>query len=580
MFEQELVKTDVLIIGAGIAGIRAAIEAHDQGVNVVLTTKGQFGKDGAAAWMGGQGYQAAMYPPDSLEEHVKDTIVGGKYLNNQELVRSFLELAPASIEDLARWGVRFGKKEGKYVQCQLPGETYGRSVTHVLTGESHGGQLRRALPYQVLRRKKILVMEDMLIIDLLKSNDTVVGAVGLDVREGRFKIFNAKSTILATGGYMGCFDFTTANPTLIGDGHGIAYRAGVEMVNMEFIQFYPYVTLWPPAVYKMGWPIVLLAFLRGYFYNKLGERFMEKYAPVEKDFATREAVARAIYGEVREGRGSPHGGAYLSFSHLPKNLVENVLDELKGNEFLVRLKEVGFDLSRDAIEVAPAAHYTQGGCWIDQWCKTNLPGLYAIGELGSGGKDGADRLAGNSFPFCMAMGYVGGHEAAIRAKDMEIIGIDDNQVKETCEGALSFLERSSGPRPQEVKHTIRKLMSAYMIYARREDELQVGIKEVEKIRRELLPKLRVQAQTRRFNLEWVDALEARNMVCVSEMAMKSALVRKETRGLHDRADFPNEDPEWLKHTTIRNVNNEMVLASRPVTFPYLKPEGKITERAG
>jgi succinate dehydrogenase/fumarate reductase flavoprotein subunit len=575
MLKGNIIETDVLIIGAGIAGIRAAVEAHDQGADVILTTKGVFGKDGGAVWMAGWGYQAALYPPDSLDQHIKDTIIGGKFLTNQELVCEFLKLAPKTVEELDRWGVRLGKKEGKFFQAALPGETYPRSLTHRRFGELLGGEYRKALPRQIKIREKIKVLEDMIVVDLIKIDGVVIGAVSLDIRRGELAVIKAKSTILATGGYMACFEFTSANPTLTGDGHGMAYRAGAKMMDMEFIQFFPTIAIWPANVYGDVFPYSFLAIMRGYFYNRLGERFMEKYYPVEKDFAPREAASRAIIKEVREGRGSPHGGAYLSIRHLPKNLIDNVLESLKDNPFFLGLKEAGFDIRDDAIEVAPGAHYVQGGCWINLKCETNLPGLYAIGEVGSGGKDGADRLAGNALTFCMVMGYVAGREAVNRAKNVtNIPEIDDVHIKGIFEQVLAPVNREEGVRPSEVKRRIKKLMSSYMVFARKEEELESCIGEIERIRGELIPKLYTKAKTKRFNLEWIDALETRNMLDVSEMAMRAALMRRESRGLHEREDYPDQDPDWLKHIMIENRNGEMVLETEPVAFPYLKPGDK------
>lgn len=572
MLQGETIEADVLIVGAGIAGIRAAIEADARGAGVVLTTKGVFGKDGAAVWMAGSGYQAAMYPPDSLEQHAKDTIKGGKFLNNQELVYEFLKLAPMTMRELDRWGVRVAKKEKKFIMARLGGHTYPRSLQHIKIGELLGGEYRKALPRQIRLREKIKVLDDMFLVDVIKKDNAVVGAVMLDVKEGVLKVLKAKSTILATGGFMGCYEFTTANPTLIGDGHAVAYRAGARMMDMEFPQFLPNVPVWPPSVRGDAYGYTFVFLMRGQLYNMLGERFMERYYPVEKEFMTREAIDRATVKEIREGRGSPHGGVYLSFKHLPRNLIDNVLEPLKDNPFFIALKEAGIDIREDAIEVAPAAHYVQGGCWVNKRCETNLEGLYAIGEVGSGGKDGADRLAGNSLTFCMAMGIVAGREVASRAKAIKMPEIDEAQVKDICNQALAPIERSDGVRAQEVKGSIRRLMSNYMFFARKEDELEAALNEVEKIRGEVLPRLWAKAKTKRFNLDWLEALEARNMVDVSDMAMRAALMRRESRGLHERADYPNEDPEWLKHIMIEKVNEQMTLTTEAVTFPYLKPE--------
>lgn len=571
MLEENFIETDVLVVGGGIAGIRASIEASHRGATVVLANKGYLGQDGAVVWMAGGGYQAALYPPDSIEQHVRDTIKAGKYLNNQDLVHTFLSLAPQSVRDLARWGVRWKKGGGKYSQIRIPGQTYGRSMLHTKTGQHLGGEYRRALPHQVRLQKNVKVMNDTFIIDLLKSGDTVVGAVGLDIRDGQFRVVKAKSTILATGGFMDCFEFTTANPTVTGDGHGMAYRAGTRMMGMEFIQFFPAAALWPANLYRDAYPYGLIYELYGILYNRLGERFMERYYPVEKDFVPREAMSRAIAREVREGRGSPHGGAYLSFRHLPKNLLNAYLEERWDNPFFQSLREAGVDIREEAIEIGPAAHYVQGGCWINELCETNLPGLYAAGEVGSGGKDGADRLAGNALPFCMAMANVAGGEAANRAKTIAMPEVDKVQVEAICNEASAPLNRKDGVRPMELKKKIRRLMSSYMVFDRRGEELEAGVKELETMRNEILPRLWSSAKTERFNLEWAEALEARNMLDAAEMAVRCALMRTESRGLHERADYPSESPEWLKHIIISKIDNEMQLTTEPVIFSHVKP---------
>lgn len=571
MKEENCIDTDVLVVGGGIAGIRAVLEASHQGANVILANKGYLGQDGAAVWMAGGGYQAALYPPDSIEQHARDTIKAGKYLNNQKLVYTFLSLVPESINDLARWGVRWKKEEGKYTQIRMPGQTCPRTMLHAKTGEHFGGEYRKALPRQVRLQKNVKVLNDIFVIDLLTNGSAVVGMLGLDIKEGKFIILRAKSTILATGGFMDCFKFTTANPTLTGDGHGMAYRAGAMMTGMEFIQFFPAACLWPSNLYRDAYPYGLFYELYGQLFNKLGERFMERYYPVGKEFVPREATARAIAREVREGRGSPHGGAYLSFRHLPRNLMNDFLEKTWDNSFFTSLREAGVDIREDAIEIGPAAHYVQGGCWVNEKCETNLAGLYAAGEVGSGGKDGADRLAGNALPFCMGMGVVAGREAARRAKEMTMPEVDHSQVDDICNKASEPLKKEKGISPVEFKKKLRELMSRYMVFDRREEELKATVKELEKMRSEMLAGMAVAARSTRYNMEWVEALEARNMLDTAEMATRSALMRTESRGLHERADYPQENPEWLKYIIVSQVNGKMEFATEPVTFPYVKP---------
>lgn len=570
---KKYIETDVLVIGGGIAGIRAAIEAAQQGVDVILANKGYVGQDGAAVWMAGGGYQAALSAPDSVDQHIKDTIKAGYYLNQQDLVKTFLSLAPQSVEDLAKWKVRWCKKDGKYHQTRIMGETYPRSMMHAKTGEHLGGEYRKALPRQVRLKKNVGLVEDTPMIDLLKNGDEVVGAVGFDMKDGDFQVIRAKSTILATGGFMACYEFSTANNTLTGDGHGMAYRAGAKMCDMEFVQFFPAATLWPSNLYRDAYPYELFYNVYGHMYNNLGERFMERYYPVEKEFVPREAQSRAICKEVREGKGSPHGGAYLSLRHLPRNFLDRFLEETYNVPFYKSLREAGVDLRYDAIEIGPGAHYVQGGSRISVKCETSLPGLYAAGEC-AGGRDGADRLAGNALPFCMAMGYVAGKEAANRANSVELQAIDEDQLEEICKETLAPLDRKEGFGPLELRKEIKRLMSTYNMYQREEKELEDALKALDVIRKEKLPNLCISAKNRRFNIEWLHAIELRNMLDVSEMSMGCAIQRKETRGLHERADYPDEDPGWLKNNIVTKVGDEMQFTTEPVKFSFMEPPGE------
>jgi succinate dehydrogenase / fumarate reductase flavoprotein subunit len=570
MTTKKYTDTDVLIIGGGIAGIRAAIEASEQGVGVLLANKGYVGRDGAAVWMAGGGYQAVLYPPDSIDQHIRDTIKAGYYLNRQDLVEAFLSLAPESVEDLAKWRVRWRKEGGKYPQIRMMGETYPRSMMHTKPGGHFGGEYRKALPRQLRLKKNVNALEDTPMIDLLKKGDHVVGAVGIDMKDGNFQVVRAKSTILATGGFMACYDFTTANPTLTGDGHGMAYRAGAKMCDMEFVQFFPAATLWPPNVYRDVYPYGLFFEMYAHLYNSLGERFMERYYPLEKEFVPREAQSRAICKEVREGRGSPHGGAYLSLRHLPRNLLDHYLRQTYEIPWFKSLRAVGVDLQYDAVEIGPGAHYTQGGCEVTVRCETSLPGLYAAGEC-AGGKDGADRLAGNALPFCMAMGCVAGKEAAKRAKSMDLPDMDKAHLEEVCEVALKPMNRKKGFKASVLKKEVRKLMSDCNMYQRKGQELEAALKDLAVMKKEKLPELFAVCKSKTYNLEWLHAIELKNMVDVSEMSIGSALRRKETRGLHERADFPDEDPAWIKNIMITRVGDDMQFTTEPVAFPYMKP---------
>lgn len=368
---------------------------------------------------------------------------------------------------------------------------------------------------------------------------------------------------------MGCYEFTTASPALVGDGHVIAYRAGAEMVDMEFIQFIPQAVVWPLSLRgEVNTPLNLLESLHGRLYNENGERFMERYAPMQKDYATRAVVARAVWNEIKEGRGSPHGGVYLSFRHLPRNLIQEHVKKLSPS-FIKELEENNIDLHYDALEIGLAAHYTKGGCWVNSNCETNIAGLYAAGEVASG-KDGANRLGGNSIPMSMSMGIIAGKNAAERANKMKIPKVDWNQVERVKEWVFSPLKRKDGVRPIELKRKIRRIASKYLVHNRNEKNLQKAIHEIKMIKRGL-SRLWVPVKTTEYNLEWIESLEVRNMIDIVGMVARSAIMRIESRGAHQREDYPNEDPKWLRHIIIKRVGSSMELKTRPVIFPYVKP---------
>ncbi|MBA7646302.1 Succinate dehydrogenase flavoprotein subunit [subsurface metagenome] len=307
MAEIKPVETEVLVIGGGIAGIRAAIESHDRGTEVTLVNKGALAQDGAATWMAGLGHEVALYPPDSVEVHAEDCIVAGKYLGNQELIYTLLKLGSQNLNELWKWGVRFPRDDkGRFLRYHLPGHTYARSMSHRhhnVPGKGfRGPELRQALAHQI-RRRKIKVMEDLFITDLLTRDNTVVGAVGIDLSDGEFKVVKAKSTILATGGYMCCYRYLTAGNASTGDGHAIAYRAGAKLMDMEFIQFL-ITGLWPPSVQGGSTPFDYILLFSGWLLNNKAERFMERYSPEGKEWTRREVLFNAIASEFAWHLGS------------------------------------------------------------------------------------------------------------------------------------------------------------------------------------------------------------------------------------------------------------------------------------
>ncbi len=565
------ISTDVLVIGSGMAGVNAAIEAKKQGVEPLLLNKGLLGKDGAATWMAGWGFSTPLVPGDSLDVLVKDTIRCGKFLNNQENVYAYLKASLPSVADMESWGIKYKKKGDSYIEpYHMPGHSYPRHPKlEGFDGRMTGYEYKRVFTHQI-RKRQIKTMEDILVTDLLRRDGAVVGALGLDLNRGEPVTFAAKAVVMATGGFMGCYPFTSANATLTGDGHAAMYRAGVRMIDMEFVQFLPTVCVWPlglKGVPNYCWDLYIN--LHGVFYNKKGERFMERYNPGDRDWTTREKLSRAIWREIREGRGSSHGGCYLTFRHLPRNLIKETLDDLGDMYFKEYLNEAGIDLIYDGWEVAPGAHYVQGGARLDPKCRTSLEGLYAVGEAGSGSKDGADRLPGTALPFCMGQGYIAGQEAAARAKKTAMPELPS--TKEQVAALMAPLKRARGESPIELKAQIKKTMGDNVMYSRTAQGLQLALDRLRQFKRDVLPRLATTNKSPVQNREWSDALETANMLDVGEIVSISAAARQETRGLHERDDFPKDDPAWLKSAVITLKNGSPQIEFEPVLFSYLKP---------
>lgn len=574
MMEEDTIETDVLIIGAGIAGCRGAIEAHDHGAKVVLTTKGLFGRDCAATWMATHGYQCwGIHPHDTLDVQVEDTLRCGWFLNNQENVNAFLAHVPDTARELLRWGGRYKMRDSELLPvwqlgCSTP---EGRSLSPAQWPRGELGYNYSRIFPQLVRTRNITIIEDMFIVDLLTSGEAVVGALGIDIRTGRFKVFKAKSTILATGGYQGLYKVTTANPNLTGDGQAIALRAGTDMMDFEFNQTLP-CALWPPEIAGDLLPFNLIMDWDGYMYNSNRERFMAKWDPVKMEHATRAVISRAIFHEIKEGRASPHGGVYTGVTYQPESFIKEKLKERERSRSFIKLKQAGINLLKDHIETGYAIHYCQGGCNVNSKCETDKPGLYAIGEVASGGKDGSDRMMSNALPYCMAMGIIGGREAAQRAKTVEMPDIDGAQVDKLQRRALAPLERQGDMRVYQVKPQFQDLMARETGYGRTEEGLKVVLSMVERYKDEVIPKLYVANKSEKFNSEWINTLEFENLTLVAECLTRNALMRTESRGLHDRWDLPTPDSNWFKNIHLRLVGGGLKQWTVPVEFTYWQPE--------
>ena len=563
---ETILTADVLVIGGGAAGSLAAIRARESGADVALVSKGAFGRDGASTWMAGPAFQAALYPPDSPEVHAGDVIRVGRYVADQDVVHAYTCKLPEVVQRISEWGVRFRKEGGRFTQTRLPGETYPRVVDRSRIITFSGPQYRLVLPRQV-RRLGVRTVDDMFVSDLLVNQGRVCGALALDIREGKAVVLRAKTVVLATGGYMGCYP-RTVTPCATGDGSSMAYRSRAQVADMEFTDFYTYVSVWPPVCKDEEWPALIAYFLTGMLYNRGGEEYMRRYT------GARRVPPKATALELRAGRGSPRGGVYLSLKHLPTNLVNDYLSQLGHERWLDGLREYGFDVCNEAVEVAPAGITSFGGCKINARCEASLEGLYAAGEVAAG-HQGAYVMVGNMVGSSVAMGSIAGEQAAGRAARMALPDLDARDVENKSQRVLDLARRPEGVRPSEARKMLQRVLNEHAYLVGRTDAgLRRGLEELRKVRADVLPRMSAGVGSPRFNLAWVDALQTLNLADIAELVMTSALRRTESRGCHYRDDYPEENPEWLRRIVITQHEGGNAISEEPVAFTHVKPPAK------
>jgi succinate dehydrogenase / fumarate reductase flavoprotein subunit len=555
---------DVLVIGAGGAGLRAAIEALAQGASVGVVCKSLLGK--AHTVMAEGGIAAAMAnvdPADDWRTHFRDTMRGGKMLNNWRMAQLHAQEAPARIHELEQWGALFDRTEdGQILQRAFGGHTF-RRLCHV--GDRTGLEMIRTLQDRGVHMGFDVYME-CTVVQLLKDGPRVAGAIAYWREQGRFVVFKAKSVVIATGGIGKAWPITSNSWEYTGDGMALAYEAGAELLDMEFVQFHPTGMVWPPGVQG----ILVTEAVRGeggILRNKSGERFMERYDPKRMELSTRDIVSRAIYTEVREGRGTEHGGAYLDISHKPAEYVKRKLPSMYH-----QFKELAdVDITEEPMEVGPTCHYMMGGIRVDaETAQSAVPGLFAAGEAAAG-LHGANRLGGNSLSDLLVFGRRAGLAAVNHAKQVSSPAVDSVQIERAEKEALEPFQRKDGENPYAIHRDLQTTMQNLVGIFRIRDDVQRALGELEKFRQRLA---RVSVEgSRMFNPGWHLALELKSMLTVSEAVARSALLREESRGAHSRIDFPNPDPAWgSKNNIVRREGETMKLRqdSRPELPEELK----------
>jgi succinate dehydrogenase / fumarate reductase flavoprotein subunit len=582
---------DVLVIGAGGAGLRAAIEASAAGVKVGLICKSLLGK--AHTVMAEGGMAAAMGnvdDRDSWRVHFADTMRGGQYVNNWRMAELHAKEAPERVKELEAWGAVFDRtKEGKISQRNFGGHRYPR-LAHV--GDRTGLELIRTLQDHGIHQG-ITVHMEYTIVSLLKDGDRVVGAFGYDRERGRFRIFHAKAVVVCTGGLGRAYAVTSNSWEGTGDGVSLAYHAGAELLDMEFIQFHPTGMIWPPSVKG----ILVTESVRGeggVLKNKEGRRFMyddipdnyksqtsmdpeegwrytqnDKTAKRPPELLTRDHVARCINREVKAGRGSPHGGVFLDIAWI-KEKIPNAPEHIKRklpSMYHQFMQLANLDITKEPMEVGPTTHYAMGGIRVNGDTQaTNVPGLFAAGECAAG-LHGANRLGGNSLSDLIVFGKRAGEYAAKYAKENAAGKINAAQVEAAYKEALEPFERPAGggtEGPYQVQYDLQNMMQANVGIVRLQNEMEFALAGIEKLKARAA-KVAVQGHLE-YNPGWHTAIDLKHLLTVSEAITLCSLDRKESRGGHFREDFPNKDPEAQKYNSIisKQADGSMKLRREPI----------------
>ena len=557
------VETDVLVIGNGGAGLRAAIEASRVNVEVLVVARTIPGK--AHTTMAEGGINAALAnrdPTDSVEDHFKDTVLEGAYLNDQRLVDVLVREIPDRVYDLEEFGAVFDRTiEGKIAQRPFGGQSHPRTC---YVGDETGHEMIMAL-VEEMRRRDIPHMDEVMITRLLTDGGRCAGALGLDMRTGGYLVFRAKATILATGGAGRVYQVTSNPDEATGDGYAMAYDIGAELMDMEQVQFHPTGMIFPESAKG----ILVTEAVRGeggLLKNSKGERFMERYNPSQMELSPRDVVARSIYSEIQAGRGTPRGGVYLDITHKGRDHIIKKLPRM------VRQFKIfaDLDITSQPMEVAPTAHHFMGGIKIrvEDNRSTTVEGLYPVGEA-EAGVHGGNRLGGNALAETQVFGARAGSSAASWAKSRPSPKLDRGQVEREIVQLDSMFRE--GKKPQAMKEQIRGLMWQYVGIVRNREDLMFALSELERLGRDS-NELGVSGG-KKYNPEWCDAIAIPHMLLVCEAIVRSALAREESRGAHFRSDFPKrDDANWFVNINLKKgISGKMEITTSPIFATRMRP---------
>ncbi len=567
------ITVDILVIGAGGAGARAAIEAatRDTGMRIAILNQGPVGKSGLTAMANG-GMVWVDHPDDSPENLFEDLIRYGCYLNEQNLIEALTTEGPKRARELINWGAKMIPFDpGKGAPSGAPKRhSYPRG--HLIPGLGY----MAALKNEITRHPNITVYEDVMTTKLMTSGNRVTGAFVLNIRKGDYFVIESKAVVLATGGLGEIYPHSTNAPFgmhghATGMGYAMAYHAGAELIDMEMVQFTGN-QLYPP--WLLGNPELLCTMCGGKYINALGEEFIRQPQP-------RDVIQRSAHKEIREGRGTERGGVFIDLRSSPL-ASEEIEEQLKRSlavavakerwQLIKRMSVNDPDPKNWLIEFAPGgAHFFMGGVRINERCETSLEGLFAAGEV-SGGVHGANRMGGNAMVEIIVFGARAGRYACEYAGGVSETLFEDTSDEEYKRVCGFF--REEGVAPKAIMDKVAAFMSEYVGVARKESDLKKALSALQSVRTDDLPNMRAPSG-KTFNPGWVEAIQAPYILDTAEMIIRSALFRTESRGAHLREDYPKTKPEWLKHTRVIKKSDEMDMSTVPVTITKSNPEDTI-----
>jgi succinate dehydrogenase/fumarate reductase flavoprotein subunit len=544
--ESKIYKTDVLVIGSGLAGLRAALAAREEGVGVIVVTKSK----GASPEI--MGFNAPVGPEDSAEVFFKDIMKSGLNINNKKLVSILATEAEKAVLELEELGISFDKKEGKYDLLQPLGCTYPRLVHHkCLTGAKAG-----RIMSQKVECKGIKIIKGIMVTRLLVNEGNIIGAFGINMKDGSYIGFHSKAVVLASGGCGTLYPFTSYPIDISSDGYSMAYQVNVELIDMEFIQFEPCGFVYPPSLIGNVIPTTLLM-AGGTLKNGEGERFISRNNKEGNKKIQKDELSRAMYREIIGGRATKHGGLYYDVSMLPKDLI------VKNHSIFYKPAiKAGVDITEEPAEVAPIAHTSLGGIKINEKCETSIKGLYAAGEV-TGGIHGANRLGGNSGTETLVFGKKAGKYSAKYAMTQDF-KINENDINNILKEKISESELFKNKKDKYINSLIlKKKLHSIMREAggilRNENQLKNALKGLNKLK-DMIPR-----QFAKNTNQLIEIYRINSMICSAKIIISAALTRAESRGSHYRQDFPDiNNGDWLKNIIIKNNYGELEIKIRKI----------------